>query len=83
MTSQSDTSSTQVQVNTKFDHHRIIMAKVFLLLTFLVASIAAQSNNDTNVDHVLKPLPGKAGAPKMFVFIPGANGVVLSPTARG
>jgi len=55
------------------DHHRITMAKVFLLLTFLVASIAAQSNNDTNVDHVLKPLPGKAGAPKMFVFIPGAN----------
>merc|ERR1711865_44388 len=55
------------------DHHRITMAKVFLLLTFLVASIAAQSNNDTNVDHVLKPLPGKAGAPKMLVFIPGAN----------
>ena len=53
------------------------MAKVFLLLSFLVASIAAQSNNDTNVDHVLKHLPGKAGAQKMFVFIPGANGVPL------
>merc|ERR1711865_1066301 len=47
--------------------------RALIFAALFVGCACSQSNNDTNVDHVLKPLSGKTGAEKMFVFIPGAN----------
>merc|ERR1712070_164174 len=50
-------------------------AMAALLLAAIMSASAAPltASNDSNQDHVIKPLDDKVGPEKMLVFIPGAN----------
>jgi len=46
---------------------------LLVVATVSLASAFPQVGDDSNADHILKPLDGKTGAEKMVVLIPGAN----------
>jgi len=57
-------------------YRHTMYSQVWVLLVAAIAATSAaplMSTQDSNQDHVIKPLAAKSGPEKMLVFIPGAN----------